>query len=87
LKIPHKFHNLIIRSIDLQPLLMKENEILINTSRGAVIDEAALIEHCRTHPNFRAGLDVFEDEPKLKPGLDFEKYPNRKRNFQMREVP
>ena len=47
---------------------MKENEILINTSRGAVIDEAALIEHCRTHPNLRAGLDVFEDEPKLKPG-------------------
>jgi glycerate dehydrogenase len=49
--------------------LMKENAILVNTSRGAVIDEAALVAHCRTHPNFRAGLDVFEDEPELKPGL------------------
>jgi hydroxypyruvate reductase 1 len=49
--------------------LMKENAILINTSRGPVIDEAALVEHCRMHPNFRAGLDVFEDEPKLKAGL------------------
>lgn len=49
--------------------LMKENAILVNTSRGPVIDEAALVTHCRTHPHFRAGLDVFEDEPKLKPGL------------------
>ena len=50
-------------------LLMKENAILVNTSRGPVIDEAALVAHCRKHPNFRAALDVFEDEPKLKPGL------------------
>ena len=49
--------------------LMKEDAILINTSRGPVIDEAALVEHCRTHPDFRVGLDVFEDEPELKPGL------------------
>jgi len=49
--------------------LMKENAILINTSRGPVIDEAALVEHCRKHPNFKVGLDVFEDEPELKPGL------------------
>ena len=25
--------------------------------------------HCRTHPGFRAGLDVYEDEPALAPGL------------------
>jgi len=49
---------------------MKDNAILVNTSRGPVVDEAALVDHCRHHPDFRAGLDVFEDEPDLKPGLD-----------------
>ncbi len=49
--------------------LMKAHAILVNTSRGAVIDEAALVEHCRAHPTFRAGLDVFENEPDLAPGL------------------
>ncbi len=48
---------------------MHENAILINTSRGPVIDEAALVAHCQNYPNFRAGLDVFEDEPAMKPGL------------------
>jgi hydroxypyruvate reductase 1 len=56
--------------IDAQRLaLMKDNVVLINTSRGSVIDETALVTHCQQHPNFRAGLDVFEDEPALKPGL------------------
>jgi glycerate dehydrogenase len=49
--------------------LMKEVAILVNASRGPVIDEAALVAHCRKHPHFRAGLDVFEDEPAMKPGL------------------
>ena len=56
--------------IDAQRLaLMKDNAVLINTSRGPVIDETALVAHCQQHPNFKAGLDVFEDEPALKPGL------------------
>lgn len=49
--------------------LMKENALLVNTSRGPVIEEAALVKHCRNHPNFRAGLDVFEREPAMAPGL------------------
>jgi hydroxypyruvate reductase 1 len=49
---------------------MKEDAILINTSRGPVIDEKALFEHCRSHPSFCAGLDVYEHEPRLFSGLD-----------------
>ncbi|XP_055815518.1 glycerate dehydrogenase isoform X2 [Solanum dulcamara] len=43
--------------------------ILVNCSRGPVIDEVALVEHLRENPMFRVGLDVFEDEPYMKPGL------------------
>jgi len=49
---------------------MKRTAVLVNTSRGPVLDEAALVEHCRRHPGFRAGLDVYEGEPRLSPGLD-----------------
>ncbi len=49
---------------------MKSNAVIVNTSRGPVIDEAALVDHCRSHPDFRAGLDVFENEPDMAPGLD-----------------
>ncbi len=49
---------------------MKPNAVIVNTSRGPVIDEAALVAHCRENPGFRAGLDVFENEPDLAPGLD-----------------
>ena len=49
--------------------LMKDNAILVNSSRGPVIDEAALVRHCQKHPNFRAALDVFEEEPDMMSGL------------------
>ena len=49
--------------------LMKPDAILVNTSRGPIIDEAALVEHCRRHSAFRAALDVFENEPAMAPGL------------------
>ncbi|GMQ94302.1 MAG: D-glycerate dehydrogenase [Acidimicrobiia bacterium] len=48
---------------------MKPDAILVNSSRGPVIDEASLVQHCRANPQFTAGLDVFEDEPAMKPGL------------------
>jgi len=48
---------------------MKPTAILINASRGPIVDEAALVAHCRAHPGFYAGLDVFEHEPELAPGL------------------
>lgn len=42
---------------------MKPSAILINTSRGALIDEAALIEALRTNRIRGAGLDVYDQEP------------------------
>ncbi|MBU1240602.1 D-glycerate dehydrogenase [Myxococcota bacterium] len=49
--------------------LCKSDAVLINMSRGQVIDEKALVEHLKTHPRFLCGLDVYEQEPDLAPGL------------------
>ena len=43
-----------------------QEAILVNCSRGPVIDETALVEHLKENPMFRVGLDVFEViEPSL----------------------
>lgn len=49
--------------------IMKESAILINTSRGPVIDEVSLIEALKSKKIAGAGLDVYEREPDLTPGL------------------
>jgi len=49
--------------------MMKPTAVLVNTARGPVIDEAALVEALRAGRIFAAGLDVYEREPELADGL------------------
>jgi lactate dehydrogenase-like 2-hydroxyacid dehydrogenase len=48
---------------------MKRTAVLVNASRGPVVDEKALVVALRERWIFGAGLDVFENEPALEPGL------------------
>jgi len=48
---------------------MKPTAILINSTRGGVVDDAALVDALKNGTIRAAGLDVFENEPKLHPGF------------------
>lgn len=49
--------------------MMKKSAVLINTARGSVVDEKALVEALKNEEIFAAGLDVYEEEPLMCDGL------------------
>ncbi|KAF2452385.1 glyoxylate reductase [Lineolata rhizophorae] len=49
--------------------MMKKGVVIVNTARGAIIDEDALVRALDSGHVLSCGLDVYEEEPKIHPGL------------------
>ena len=61
----HTWHTLSTREFE----KMKRGIVIINTARGAIMDEEALVKALDSGKVWSCGLDVYEDEPKIHPGL------------------
>lgn len=48
---------------------MKKGVVIVNTARGALINEAELVKSLQSGQVSGVGLDVYEEEPKIHPGL------------------
>lgn len=49
--------------------LMKRSAVLVNMARGGIVDDGALVEALKNGTIWAAGLDVYENEPRVNPGL------------------
>ena len=48
---------------------MKPSAVLLNMARGGIVDDTALVDALKTGTIWAAGLDVYENEPRVNPGL------------------